>query len=115
MSLTFNLYVDVDTGGPELHRIVLLNENITHNLMKMANEAGVYEALWEPIENGFASAGDIIEVLESGIRRMIINQEYYEQFNPPNGWGTYGNLLESMCEIVQACREHPKALIYTHR
>jgi hypothetical protein len=34
--------------------------NITHNLGKMADEAGVYEALWRPEEIGVKTAFDLI-------------------------------------------------------
>ena len=40
--------------------------NITHNLNKMAGEAGIYEALWRPEEIGVKVAADLIPILEKG-------------------------------------------------
>lgn len=40
MSLDFYLEVDVDTGGAEPVTMGLFDVNITHNLGKMAREAG---------------------------------------------------------------------------
>ena len=37
--------------------------NITHNLTKMADEAGIYECLWRPEEIGITKAGQLIEPL----------------------------------------------------
>ena len=40
--------------------------NITHNLGKMAGEAGIYEALWRPEEIDKTKASEIVELLEKG-------------------------------------------------
>jgi len=45
MSLDFDIYMDVDTGGDSPHRVYLFEKNITHNLGAMAREAGIYEAI----------------------------------------------------------------------
>lgn len=40
---------------------VLYEANITHNLNKMAAEAGIYECLWRPDEHGITHARQIID------------------------------------------------------
>lgn len=57
MSLDVYLYVEVDTGGEELTRLDLFEWNITHNLGKMANEAGIYQHMWGPEELDIYEAG----------------------------------------------------------
>ena len=46
--------------------------NITHNLTKMASAAKIYSILWRPQEAGIKKAGQLIEPLEVGIKRMKI-------------------------------------------
>jgi hypothetical protein len=67
--------------------------NITHNLGKMAGEAGIYKALWRPEEIEAKYAKDIIEIVEKGLADLKARPEYFEQFNSPNGWGMYEHFV----------------------
>ena len=50
VTLYRNYHVSYDEGKTlEPQRESLYSSNITHNLGKMANEAGIYEALWETL------------------------------------------------------------------
>ena len=89
--------------------------NITHNLNKMAEEAGVYGALWRPEENGYVYAQDIIEVLQKGIEDLKARPEHYKQFDSPNGWGTYPYFVEFCEKVLQGCIEFPDAVIEVDR
>jgi len=95
--------------------IVVYEVNITHNLGKMASEAGVYEACWRPEEIGAEKAKDIIPILEKGIALMESDRERFESFAPENGWGTYGNLLQFLRNHLAACKENPEAEIRVSR
>lgn len=89
--------------------------NITHNLGKMADEAGVYYALWRPEEKGWKLAKDIIEPLEQGLKNLEDNPDRFKQFNPENGWGSYEGLVEFVKNYLTACKEYPEAEIYASR
>jgi hypothetical protein len=89
--------------------------NITHNLNKMANEAGLYEALWRPDEIGAINASQLIEVLQAGLERLRSNPECYRQFNPSNGWGDYEGLVDCVKSYLTACRKYPDAKIRVSR
>ena len=93
----------------------IYSANITHNLNKMAEAAGIYEAVWRPEEHGYTHAKDIIEILESGINKMKENPDYYKTFNAPNGWGTYGNFLPWLEKYLEACKKDPDAEIQVSR
>lgn len=43
--------------------------NITHNLNKMAEAAGIYHALWHPELIPATTANEIIPILESGLEK----------------------------------------------
>lgn len=89
--------------------------NITHNMNRMADAAGIYQALWRPEELGFEFAWQLIAPLEQGLAYLLANQEELEKLNPPNGWGTYGGLVQFVEEYLTACRKHPTAIISVSR
>jgi hypothetical protein len=115
MSLDVSVLVVVDTGGEEPLEVELWEGNITHNLGPMAHEAGVYVAMWRPEEGNFTTAGQIIPILEEGIRQMAADPDRFRAHSPPNGWGTYDSLLSFMRRYLDACRQHPKAQIKAWR
>lgn len=107
MSLDFEL---VDENGQ-----VVFNDNITHNLNKMANKACIYEVLQRPEENGYEIAHDCIHVLTTGLLELISNQEEYEKLNSPNGWGMYENFVPFVTRVLTACHRYPQATIRVDR
>lgn len=116
MSLDLTIYATVDLGGAEPFRFEIDSHNVTHNLTAMAEEAGVYRALWRPeelVEN--PRLLDIEPVLREGLERLEADPKHFEAMNPRNGWGSRQNLVEA-CEwvleyadlcplaMVEACR-----------
>lgn len=107
--------------------------NITHNLGKMASEAGLYEALWRPyrlkedyIEADFHEeleyesktvtlAQELIPHLEKGLEDLEMRPEHFEKFDSPNGWGTYINFVPFVSDYLDACKEYPKAIVFCCR
>ena len=89
--------------------------NITHNLTKMAAEAGIYEIVWYPEEAGIKKAGKLIEPLEAAIEVMKEDPERFKAFNHENGWGTYDGFVQWLERYLEACKENPKARISAHR
>jgi len=87
--------------------------NITHNLNRMAGEAGIYEALWHPEDKGYKYAKDIIEPIEMGLKDMKERPEFYNQFNALNGWGMYEHFIPWIERYLEACKENPDAIIET--
>ena len=109
MSLDVYLSVEVDTGGAEPYWVRLYDANITHNLSRMASEAGIYNALWHPHENGYTKAGDIIPVLREGLTLLESYPERFKKFDSPNGWGRYIHFVPFVREVLRACEEYPDA------
>lgn len=89
--------------------------NITHNLGRMAREAGIYECLWRPDEYGIKRARQIIRPLRIGLAKMVVDRAKYEAFNAENGWGTWKNFVPWCADYLQACRDHPKAEVRVSR
>ena len=93
----------------------LFEANITHNLNKMAQEAGIYYELWRPDEIGAIHAGDIIKPLEAGLDKLKSNPPRFEAFKPPNGWGSYKHFVPWVEAYLEACKENPRAFIRASR
>lgn len=89
--------------------------NITHNLNKMADAAGIYKHLWRPDEIGVKTAAELIEPLTEGLARLKADQTHFEQFNARNGWGLYKHFVPFVEQYLEACREHPHALVSVSR
>ena len=115
MSLDVYLNMEVDTGGKEPHVVKLYGDNITHNLGKMAAEAGVYDALWRPEEIGITTAGELIQPLAEGLERLRSDPAHYQEFNPANGCGSYWHLVGFVTDYLAACKKHPKASVFACR
>lgn len=89
--------------------------NITHNLGKMAGEAGLYEALWRPDEIGVTKAAQLIEPLGDGLALLLTDPDRFKKLNPPNGWGDYDGLVSFVDDYRKACCKYPEADVRVSR
>ena len=89
--------------------------NTTHNLGPMADNAGIYEALWRPETIGITTAGQLIDSLAAGLQLLQSDPDRFKEFNPPNGWGAYEILVNFVENYLAACRDHPDALVKASR
>jgi hypothetical protein len=89
--------------------------NITHNLNKMADAAGIYEHLWRPEEIGITKAGELIPPLTEGLDKLKSNPDHYKTFNPSNGWGDYDGFVNWVERYLKACKENPDGTINVSR
>ena len=115
MSLDFELYGTADLGGKEPYCFSIYEDNITHNLSTMAEEAGIYKCLWRPDENGYETAGQLVEPLKEGISKLKSDPDFYKMLNPENGWDTYEGLVDFAEEVLEIAEKWPKALILVSR
>ena len=93
----------------------VFSANITHNLGKMAGEAGVYDVMWRPDENGITHARQLITPLIIGLADLLARPDFFKQFNPDNGWGDYDGLVSFVERYLAACREYPDAEVSAWR
>lgn len=89
--------------------------NITHNLNKMADEAGIYEALWRPEEINAHFAKELVPLLTDGLRKLLDEPDKFKQFNPSNGWGNYEGLVQFVTNYLNACLQYPDAIVRVSR
>jgi len=87
----------------------IYSDNVTHNLGRMAQEAGIYKCLWRPEELGITKATQLIDQLRAGLAILKSDPDRFKMFNPPNGWGSYDGLIKFVEEYLNACGENPEA------
>lgn len=90
-------------------KVSVFDANITHNLNKMAEEAGIYKHLWRPDKIDIKTAAELIEPLKAGLQKMKDNPEHFKQFDAENGWGTYEDFVPWIEKYLAACEENPDA------
>jgi hypothetical protein len=83
------------------------SQNITHNLVAMAEEAGLYKVLWRPEEIGITHATQLIDPLRKGIAAMKADRPRFEKHNSSNGWGVYEQFVPWLEELLEACVANP--------
>lgn len=89
--------------------------NITHNLSRMADAAGIGTHLWCPEELGITKAGELIEPLTAGLAELKSKPDHYKQFNAKNGWGDYDGFVDWVERYLTACKEYPEGTISVSR
>lgn len=89
--------------------------NITHNLNKMADAAGIYEHLWRPDELGIKTAAELIAPLSAGLELLRSNEARFRQYDAPNGWGRYEHLVDFVADYLAACQANPDAEVGVSR
>lgn len=103
---------DKHTRGEEAEHFSV---NITHNLNKLAEAAGLYKAIWYPEEIRISHANYLINTLEEGLKRLRANPDKYRGYEPENKWGTYDTFVEFVEKYLHACKAHPEARIVVDR
>lgn len=89
--------------------------NITHNLGRMAKEAGIYQHLWHPEELHITKASQLIEPLEEGLALLKGDPIRFIELDAANGWGTYEDFVPWIEKYLAACIENPDANISVWR
>jgi hypothetical protein len=89
--------------------------NVTHNLNRMAEEAGIYKHLWRPEEIGITKAEQLIEPLRVGLALLESEPKRFIAFNPENGWGHYGGFVDWVRKYLAACEADPDAEVMVGR
>ncbi len=90
---------------------VLYHEKIAYNLEQMAEKAGVYNALWQPHDNGYAYGREVVDTLRKGLKHLCDQPDYYKPFAPQNEQGKYKHLMGFVSDVLEACVKFPDAVI----
>lgn len=99
--------------------------NLTHNLCEMADHIPVggnftaYHLLWHPekiygdpdvkkrneewdyTEEGWHLREDYVSRVEDAMKYAMKHEKTLSKYNPDNGWGSYEQLRDALCELFQ--------------
>jgi hypothetical protein len=112
MSLDVSLSTGLAEEGEEEE---VFSANITHNLARMALEAGIYRHLWHPEDIGIVKAHQLVEPLRASITLMRSDPDRFKKYNAPNGWGTYEDFVPWVEKYLAACERFPDAYVLVSR
>ena len=100
-------YFEADVGGKE--RIEVRDGvHFTYNLGPMFREA---HPGWEWRMIDGKQLKDIRPIMQQIRDTLIADPTRFEKFNPENGWGSYGVMLEGVNRILDYCEEAPLAWV----
>ncbi len=115
-TMSLDLYLhDGWCGACERYGDQIWWRNITHNLVKMAIAANVYEVCWRsfgpPGDKPIVTAAQALPIVSAGIQWLDENEAIALQLEPPNGWGSYQGLRDFLREFERACIDAPTAVL----
>lgn len=92
-------------------------DGTTHNLARMAQEAGIDYVLWRPEECDppIRTAAEVLPILRVGLELLRSDPVRFRKYDAPNGWGTYPDLVRFVEEYIKACESFPAARIEVSR
>ena len=120
MSLDVSLYEikKIECECWKIHKIKwdwIRDYNITHNLNKMAEEAGLYYVLRRPEEIWVSMWKEALPLLEKWLKKLIAHPNKYKKLNPENGWWDYEWLVEFVKEYIFQVKENPDCMVSVSR
>lgn len=107
--------MSLDVYLTAMRKTEVYSANITHNLGKMAREAGIYQHLWRPDELGIKQAGELIMPLRAGLELLKSDPERFQKFDSPNGWGLYKHFVPFVENYLEACEQNPDSVVEVSR
>lgn len=127
--MSADVWLVVDTGGPDPARLEDTAENVTYNLsallsacgfpghrtmlgMRAREAARVYSAVAENLRAAFYPPERVGPVPHADAEeRRIKRLAYLTSLLPDNGWGTVENALAFCDRMAAACAAHPLATV----
>lgn len=95
-------------SGPGDSNDEVYHLNVTYNLSPMLKACGWR---WDKELLEGARAADIGEPALATLEALKADPEGLRKLNPPNGWGSYDELVEVWAEFVEAIERYPEATV----
>lgn len=99
--MSYDIYRQLPGRGAREHLA-----NPTYNYFQMTQEAGFSFHDLDGLR-GAAAARRLSEVLAL----LEADPPRFQRHNPPNGWGSYRQLLRLLADLLADCRQHPASTL----
>ncbi len=98
--MSYDLEIAVKVDGTDLYAMIDRPEyySPTYNLRDMF----VACMDWDYSQHVYYKCSEVINSIERGIRELRTHRDVYEQYNPPNGWGTIDTAVRAL-ESLRVC------------
>jgi hypothetical protein len=100
-----DVWLVIDTGGPEPAEVPRTAMNVTYNLTPMLRAAGFIG--WQELRG--TGARESLPMLRETLRALVEEPARLEVHTPANGWGTRDWAIAAFTEMVAAAEAHPLA------
>jgi hypothetical protein len=105
--MSYDIWLEIDAGGPKPVRCGSLDVNYTYNVSPMFKEAvGETPGSWDG-----RRAADIAEVCGRILAAFAAEPNKFIALNPANGWGDFDGARSFIQQINDACHEAPNAIV----
>lgn len=105
--MSLDLWLEIDTGGPEPAVVGDDNLNYTHNVNPMWREL-FGQSLGDFLDNRQAIVAQ--SELLAAYHTMEDNPGRFIPLNPPNGWGDYDSAMNFLQRVIDNGADHPLAV-----
>lgn len=105
--MSWDIWLEVDTGGPEPATIAHEPLNYTYNVSPMYRLAG----LGTPSEWDGKPADEVYRITTVVAKTMVERWDECVALNPENGWGDAGGALDFILHVRRVCADHPRATV----
>jgi hypothetical protein len=106
--MSYDVYLEVDAGGPET--VEAYWRNHTSNTSGMWRKAGVDIAECDGVQ-----ASQMAEGLAVAVETIKADPESFREFEPGNGWGTVESTVSFLSDLLDACQRFPRAKVRVSR
>lgn len=107
--------MELDIYLKEIIQTTVYSDSITHNVVPMAQKAGIYRMVWRPEEAGISVAKELIDPLEKAVKDMINNRGDYVALSPANSLVSYEEFLGFLVRLADNCKRNPQASVTASR
>jgi hypothetical protein len=107
--MSYSIHLNIDTGWPEPARVGE-DWGYTSNCSEMWCQAGADLGAFDG-----QLAGKCATVLRSAIRVLESELDRFLAMNPPNGWGSYADLVPHLEKLLAWFETHPLATVRVWR
>lgn len=104
--MSYNIWLEIDTGGPRTARVGSETWNYTSNCVPMWRAAGADLAEFDG-----KLAGECIPILDAALAALRDDPARFKAMNPANGWGAYETLVLALEKLRRNFAYHPKATV----
>lgn len=108
--MSLDIWGSISTGGEAT--VEVWSFNITHNLNRMWQWAGCYDALYN---SEGRTARDVLPALRDALESLRTRPEEARIYSASNGWGTYDQAVPWLERVIEACEKHPATVIGVSR